>query len=70
MSNVEIAEAQKIDAEILDMEKNGYRDHIIKNVTFEYNDVNNSILCSYFRNVNYPVIPKTLRRSLFLQYTD
>ncbi len=67
VSNSEIAAAQKTDVEILEIEKNGHRDHCIKKVSFEFDGITNSILCSFFRNVNRPLIPKSLRFSLFLQ---
>ncbi len=35
LSHADIAAVQKKDPEILDIQKNGYCDHVIKNVSFE-----------------------------------
>lgn len=60
-----IATLQVQDEEILQIGKNGYQEHQIRNIFIE--DSNKSILCSFFNNVNRPLIPKILRYRLFEQ---
>lgn len=65
-----ISDFQKQDPEIENIKNQGYRDHIIQEIFFENSEKNSELkplLCSFFNNVNRPLVPKQLRQPIFTQ---
>ena len=63
----DIAHAQKNDNEINELRTKHHHDHIMRECITEKG---NTVLCSFFNNVNRPVVPKQLRQAVFRQIHD
>jgi len=60
-----IAEEQRVDDEVKAIRSNGYRDHDIRDVYFSDDD--STLTCSFFRNVNRPLVPAKFRFQVYSQ---
>lgn len=62
-----LSDAQQTDDELISIKQNGYKDHQITEVFFCDNEELKPVICSFFNNINRPIVPKTLREPLFHQ---